>query len=145
MAEQGGIRLQRLVVRWRANRDVCVAIVRTRRLIDHRCQSHADDSQSVYWSEQTSMRTRVLLMIDWIKRGIFGRDLSKVSIRLSPCLQHVIVTASIPLLHLGESRVSRPRDGCPGHSLFDLGPGLDPTHLPWNKYISGSGDDRPWR
>jgi hypothetical protein len=104
MAEQGGIRLQRLVVRWRANRDVCVAIVRTRRLIDHRCQSHADDSQSVYWSEQTSMRTRVLLMIDWIKRGIFGRDLSKVSIRLSPCLQHVIVTASIPLLSLATSR-----------------------------------------
>ncbi|RSH82305.1 hypothetical protein EHS25_006015 [Saitozyma podzolica] len=33
--------------------------------------------RSVYWSEQTSMRTRVLLMIDWIKRGIFGRDLSK--------------------------------------------------------------------
>lgn len=25
------------------------------------------------------MRTRALLMIDWIKRGIFGRDLSKVS------------------------------------------------------------------
>ena len=34
---------------------------------------------SIYWSEQTSMRTRVLLMIDWVKRGIFGRDLSKVS------------------------------------------------------------------
>ncbi|ORX38316.1 hypothetical protein BD324DRAFT_620416 [Kockovaella imperatae] len=33
--------------------------------------------RSIYWSEQTSMRTRVLLMIDWIKRGIFGRDLSK--------------------------------------------------------------------
>lgn len=34
---------------------------------------------SIYWSEQTSMRTRLLLIIDWIKRGIFGRDLSKVS------------------------------------------------------------------
>ena len=34
---------------------------------------------SIYWSEQTSMRTRMLLMLDWIKRGIFGRDLSKVS------------------------------------------------------------------
>lgn len=33
--------------------------------------------RSIYWSEQTSMRTRVLLMIDWVKRGIFGRDLSK--------------------------------------------------------------------
>jgi hypothetical protein len=35
----------------------------------------------VYWSEQTSMRTRMLLMLDWVKRGIFGRDLSKVSER----------------------------------------------------------------
>jgi len=33
--------------------------------------------RSIYWSEQTSMRTRMLLMIDWVKRGIFGRDLSK--------------------------------------------------------------------
>lgn len=33
--------------------------------------------RSVYWSEQSSVRTKVLLMIDWIKRGIFGRDLSK--------------------------------------------------------------------
>ncbi|WVR09457.1 hypothetical protein IAU60_006524 [Kwoniella sp. DSM 27419] len=33
--------------------------------------------RSIYWSEQTSMRTRMLLMLDWIKRGIFGRDLSK--------------------------------------------------------------------
>jgi hypothetical protein len=114
MAEQGGIRLQRLVVRWRANRDVCVAIVRVPRLIDHRCQSHADDSQSVYWSEQTSMRTRVLLMIDWIKRGIFGRDLSKVSVHLSPCLQHVIVTASnfAPL----SSRRESFQTPCPDHS-----------------------------
>lgn len=44
MAEQGGIRLQRLVVRWRAYRDVCVAIVRALCLTDHRCQSHADES-----------------------------------------------------------------------------------------------------
>ncbi|KAJ9116143.1 hypothetical protein QFC20_000822 [Naganishia adeliensis] len=36
--------------------------------------------RSVYWSEQSSVRTKTLLMIDWIKRGIFGRDLSKVSI-----------------------------------------------------------------
>lgn len=35
--------------------------------------------RSVYWSEQVSYRTRVLLMLDWIKRGIWGRDLSKVS------------------------------------------------------------------
>ncbi|KAK8854628.1 hypothetical protein IAR55_003367 [Kwoniella newhampshirensis] len=33
--------------------------------------------RSIYWSEQTSMRTRMLLMLDWVKRGIFGRDLSK--------------------------------------------------------------------
>lgn len=33
--------------------------------------------RSVYWSEQVSFRTRALLMIDWIKRGVFGRDLSR--------------------------------------------------------------------
>lgn len=33
--------------------------------------------RSIYWSEQTSFRTRVLLMTNWITRGIFGRDLSK--------------------------------------------------------------------
>lgn len=36
--------------------------------------------RSVYWGEQSSMRTRFLLMLDWIKRGIFGRDLSRVSV-----------------------------------------------------------------
>lgn len=35
--------------------------------------------RGVYWSEQVSFRTRVLLMLDWVKRGIWGRDLSKVS------------------------------------------------------------------
>lgn len=34
--------------------------------------------RSVYWSEQVSFRNRVLLMLDWIKRGVWGRDLSKV-------------------------------------------------------------------
>ncbi|KAG8722479.1 hypothetical protein FRC08_001534 [Ceratobasidium sp. 394] len=34
--------------------------------------------RSVYWSEQVSMRTRALLMIDWCIRGIWGRDLSKL-------------------------------------------------------------------
>ncbi|CAE6427992.1 unnamed protein product [Rhizoctonia solani] len=34
--------------------------------------------RSVYWSEQVSMRTRALLMIDWIIRGVWGRDLSKL-------------------------------------------------------------------
>ncbi|MBW0486310.1 hypothetical protein O181_026025 [Austropuccinia psidii MF-1] len=34
--------------------------------------------RSVYWSEQVSIRTRVSLMIDWIKRGIWGRDISKI-------------------------------------------------------------------
>ncbi|EKM55109.1 uncharacterized protein PHACADRAFT_183946 [Phanerochaete carnosa HHB-10118-sp] len=34
--------------------------------------------RSVYWSEQVSYRTRALLMIDWIVRGIWGRDLSRL-------------------------------------------------------------------
>jgi len=34
--------------------------------------------RAVYWSEQVSLRTRLLLMLDWIKRGVFGRDLSKI-------------------------------------------------------------------
>ncbi|KAF8511120.1 nucleotide-binding domain-containing protein [Hysterangium stoloniferum] len=34
--------------------------------------------RSVYWSEQVSTRTRALLMFDWIIRGIWGRDLSKL-------------------------------------------------------------------
>ncbi|KAI0819034.1 nucleotide-binding domain-containing protein [Irpex lacteus] len=34
--------------------------------------------RSVYWSEQVSARTRALLMIDWVIRGIWGRDLSRL-------------------------------------------------------------------
>jgi len=34
--------------------------------------------RSVYWSEQVSTRTRALLMIDWIIRGIWGRDFSRL-------------------------------------------------------------------
>ncbi|KAJ7583007.1 pyridine nucleotide-disulfide oxidoreductase-domain-containing protein [Mycena floridula] len=34
--------------------------------------------RSIYWNEQVSIRTRALLMIDWIIRGIWGRDLSKL-------------------------------------------------------------------
>ncbi|KAG9050650.1 hypothetical protein FS837_003750 [Tulasnella sp. UAMH 9824] len=34
--------------------------------------------RSVYWSEQVSFRTRALLMVDWIIRGLFGRDLSRL-------------------------------------------------------------------
>ncbi|KAG8907188.1 hypothetical protein FRB99_005160 [Tulasnella sp. 403] len=34
--------------------------------------------RSVYWSEQVSFRTRTLLMVDWVVRGLFGRDLSKL-------------------------------------------------------------------
>ncbi|KAI5894247.1 nucleotide-binding domain-containing protein [Schizophyllum commune H4-8] len=34
--------------------------------------------RSVYWNEQVSSRTRALLMIDWIVRGVWGRDLSKL-------------------------------------------------------------------
>ncbi|CAK5265079.1 unnamed protein product [Mycena citricolor] len=34
--------------------------------------------RSVYWNEQVSLRTRALLMIDWVIRGIWGRDLSKL-------------------------------------------------------------------
>ncbi|BEJ16244.1 hypothetical protein CspHIS471_0508490 [Cutaneotrichosporon sp. HIS471] len=33
--------------------------------------------RSVYWSMQVSMRSRFMLMLDWVKRGLFGRDLSK--------------------------------------------------------------------
>lgn len=34
--------------------------------------------RSIYWSEGVSMRTRLLLLVDWVKRGIWGRDLSKL-------------------------------------------------------------------
>ncbi|KAF8809117.1 nucleotide-binding domain-containing protein [Phlegmacium glaucopus] len=34
--------------------------------------------RSIYWNEQVSARTRALLMIDWIVRGIWGRDLSRL-------------------------------------------------------------------
>jgi len=34
--------------------------------------------RSVYWNEQVSSRTRALLMIDWINRGVWGRDLSRL-------------------------------------------------------------------
>jgi len=34
--------------------------------------------RSIYWSEQVSMRTRALLMIDWVVRGVWGRDLSRL-------------------------------------------------------------------
>ncbi|KJA27081.1 hypothetical protein HYPSUDRAFT_63340 [Hypholoma sublateritium FD-334 SS-4] len=34
--------------------------------------------RSIYWNEQVSSRTRALLMIDWIIRGIWGRDLSRL-------------------------------------------------------------------
>lgn len=30
--------------------------------------------RSVYLSDAVSMRTRICLMFDWAKRGIFGRD-----------------------------------------------------------------------
>ncbi|KAI7826717.1 hypothetical protein BX661DRAFT_183325, partial [Kickxella alabastrina] len=33
--------------------------------------------RSVYWSQQVSLRTRILLMMDWFKELVFGRDLSK--------------------------------------------------------------------
>jgi len=34
--------------------------------------------RSIYWSEQVSYRTRALLMVDWVIRGIWGRDLSRI-------------------------------------------------------------------
>ncbi|KAG6837258.1 hypothetical protein H0H93_012263 [Arthromyces matolae] len=34
--------------------------------------------RSVYWNEQVSIRTRGLLMVDWIVRGVWGRDLSRL-------------------------------------------------------------------
>lgn len=33
--------------------------------------------RSVYFSEQVSIRTRLLLLMDWSKRALFGRDISK--------------------------------------------------------------------
>jgi NADH dehydrogenase len=33
--------------------------------------------RSVYWSEQVSMRTHLLLSLDWTKRIVFGRDMSR--------------------------------------------------------------------
>ncbi|KAG0038047.1 hypothetical protein BGZ82_001236 [Podila clonocystis] len=33
--------------------------------------------RSVYFSEQVSVRTRMLLLMDWSKRALFGRDISK--------------------------------------------------------------------
>ena len=33
--------------------------------------------RSVYWSEQVSMRTRILLAVDYMKRAVYGRDLSR--------------------------------------------------------------------
>lgn len=34
--------------------------------------------RSIYWTEQVSFRTKALVMIDWVIRGLFGRDLSKL-------------------------------------------------------------------
>ncbi|EJU00804.1 FAD/NADP-binding domain-containing protein [Dacryopinax primogenitus] len=34
--------------------------------------------RSIYWSESVSARTRALLLFDWIIRGIWGRDLSRL-------------------------------------------------------------------
>ena len=34
--------------------------------------------RSVYWSNQVSLRNRVLLFFDWSKRIMFGRDLSQI-------------------------------------------------------------------
>lgn len=59
----------------RSSGDVCVAIVSA---IDRLRKRIVPTQARIYWSEQTSMRTRMLLMLDWVKRGIFGRDLSKV-------------------------------------------------------------------
>ncbi|KAJ2824940.1 hypothetical protein GGI24_003286 [Coemansia furcata] len=33
--------------------------------------------RSVYWSQQVSLRTRLLLAMDWLKELLFGRDISK--------------------------------------------------------------------
>jgi len=34
--------------------------------------------RSIYWSESVSARTRALLLFDWVIRGIWGRDLSRL-------------------------------------------------------------------
>ncbi|KAJ2773837.1 hypothetical protein IWQ56_000834, partial [Coemansia nantahalensis] len=33
--------------------------------------------RSTYWSQQVSLRTRFLLMVDWVKELLFGRDISR--------------------------------------------------------------------
>jgi NADH dehydrogenase len=34
--------------------------------------------RGVYWNEQVSIRTRMLLALDWAKELIFGRDVSRI-------------------------------------------------------------------
>lgn len=68
--------------------------------------------RSIYWSEGCSMRTRLLLLVDWVKRGIWGRDLSRVSLAyLLPVLrqkdlQTQLLTVQLPTV-LKDSTRSR--------------------------------------
>ena len=41
--------------------------------------------RSVYWSEQVSMRTRALLMIDWVVRCVFCFSLGWVCVGAADC------------------------------------------------------------
>jgi NADH:ubiquinone reductase (H+-translocating) len=34
--------------------------------------------RSVYFAQSVSLRTRVLMFFDWLKRGVFGRDIISV-------------------------------------------------------------------
>lgn len=78
----------------------CVRIPRgwpSRLRLTHLTMLAPDAWRSVYWSEQVSIRTRVLLMIDWVKRGIFGRDLSRVGRILASFAQAIKLTRPIAL------------------------------------------------
>ena len=72
---------------WRSGASLSLSLL----FPQHVCQQNADVKALhcgciVYWSEQFSFRNRALLMVDWVKRSIWGRDLSKVRCHLPTVL-----------------------------------------------------------
>jgi len=45
-------------------------------LICSECGNYLDGFQDVLWQMQVSTRNRVLILFDWVKTRVFGRDLS---------------------------------------------------------------------
>jgi NADH dehydrogenase FAD-containing subunit len=35
--------------------------------------------RGVYWAKQASMRNRVLVLLDWVKTRLFGRDITGIA------------------------------------------------------------------